>query len=151
VSYGLGHFGYDLTLAPEFKFIPEHARGVLDPHDPREALWGAVGDIAYFDIPPRSFVLARSVEYIRMPSDVFAIVTGKSTYARNGVIANVTPMEPGWEGYLTIELSNTATLPSRVWAGEGIVQCVFFAGDEPRLLYEGLYQNQQGVTIARVQ
>lgn len=150
VSFGLGHFGYDLTLASEFKFIPEYERGVLDPHSPDNFAWTTISDIAYFDIPPHSFVLTRSAEYIRMPPDVVAIVTGKSTYARNGVIANVTPMEPGWEGYLTIELSNTAPLPSRVWCGEGIVQCVFFTGDEPRLSYEGPYQHQQGVTIARL-
>lgn len=150
VSYGLGHFGYDLRLSSTFKFVPIGARGILDPHNPDEGLWVTLTDLPYFDIQPGQMVLGVSVEYIRMPSDVIGIAVGKSTYARCGIVANVTPIEAGWEGYLTIELSNTAPLPVRVYAGEGIVQIVFLHGDAPDLIYSGGYQRAQGIELGRV-
>jgi dCTP deaminase len=104
-------------------------------------------------IPPNSFVLARSVEYIRMPQDVLAIAVGKSTYARIGIVANVTPLEPGWEGHVTLEFSNTTPLPARMYANEGCVQLMFLRGNRPEVTYSdrnGKYQGQTGITLSRI-
>ncbi len=155
ISYGVSSFGYDARLAGEF-MLPRG--GVLDPKRPGEANWDrvTVGDNDEITIAPHGFVLARTVERFRMPDDVMAICVGKSTYARNGLIVNVTPLEPGWEGHVTLELSNTTDLPSVVYVGEGICQFVFYRGERPSVTYAtreggpGKYQGQQSVTLARV-
>jgi dCTP deaminase len=152
VSYGLSSNGYDARLAGEF-VRPDG--GVMDPKKPDAANWvhveRPIGSAVH--IPPHGFVLARTVEYFRIPDDVFVICLGKSTYARNGLIVNVTPLEPGWEGHVTLELSNTTSLPSVVYVGEGICQFVFFRGERPAVSYgdrNGKYMKQTGVTLARV-
>ena len=152
VSWGVSSFGYDARLANEFMFP---TGGVLDPKRPGEANWDkrTVGYDDEVTIPPHGFVLARTVERFKMPDDVMAICVGKSTYARNGLIVNVTPLEPGWEGHVTLELSNTTDLPSVVYVGEGICQFVFYRGERPSVTYSdrnGKYMNQVGVTLARV-
>lgn len=152
ISYGLSSYGYDARLAGEFKFP---IWGELDPKRPDAAEW-TTADMSTngpLIIPAHGFVLARTVEYFRIPDDVFVICLGKSTYARNGLIVNVTPLEPGWEGHVTLELSNTTNLPSVVYVGEGICQFVFFRGERPAVTYgdrAGKYQGQRNVTLARV-
>jgi len=151
ISYGVSSFGYDARLAGEFMW-PVH--GTLDPKS-TSAKWEkqtVTNDLGYV-IPPHGFVLARTVERFKIPRDVIAICVGKSTYARNGLIVNVTPLEPGWEGHVTLELSNTTDLPSVVYVGEGICQFVFLTGNPPSTSYAdrgGKYMNQVGVTLARV-
>jgi len=154
ISYGLSSFGYDIRIADEFKvFSP--GKGKLTVVDPKnfdeDAFTDFRGDVCI--IPPNSFVLARSVEYFRMPQDVMGIVLGKSTYARCGIIVNITPLEPGWEGNLTIEISNTTPLPAKIYAGEGIAQVLFFQGDgAPMVTYadrRGKYQGQKGIVLPR--
>jgi len=151
ISWGLSSYGYDARLAGEFMWP---VRGTLDPKS-TSAKWEkqtVTNDLGYV-IPPHGFVLARTVERFKMPDDVMAICVGKSTYARNGLIVNVTPLEPGWEGFVTLELSNTTDLPSVVYVGEGICQFVFFRGERPSVSYAdraGKYQGQTGVTLARV-
>lgn len=151
ISYGVSSFGYDARLAGEF-MVP--VGGTLDPKHPNGTDWRTIeGHSGYLVIPPHGFVLARTVERFRMPDDVMAICVGKSTYARNGLIVNVTPLEPGWEGHVTLELSNTTDLPSVVYVGEGIAQFVFFRGERPSTTYadrKGKYMGQTGVTLARV-
>lgn len=151
ISYGLSSYGYDARLAGEFK-VPDS--GELDPKNPALTEWReSKTDLRRVRIPPHGFVLARTVEYFRIPDDVFVICLGKSTYARNGLIVNVTPLEPGWEGHVTLELSNTTNLPSVVYVGEGICQFVFFRGERPAVTYgdrNGKYQGQRNVTLARV-
>lgn len=150
ISWGLSSFGYDARLASEFVFP---TGGVLDPKHPTGANWDSRTVDDEIVIPPHGFVLARTVERFRMPDDVMAICVGKSTYARNGLIVNVTPLEPGWEGSVTLELSNTTDLPSVVYVGEGICQFVFYRGERPSVTYSdrgGKYMNQSGVTLARV-
>lgn len=154
VSYGLSSFGYDLRLSTEFLiFTP--STGSLTVIDPKfidhQAMIRFEGPVCV--IPPNSFALGRSVEYFRMPSNVLGICLGKSTYARCGIITNFTPFEPGWEGFVTIEISNTTPLPARVYANEGIAQVLFFEGDQPDLTYaqrRGKYQNQMGITLPRI-
>jgi dCTP deaminase len=150
VSYGTSSFGYDARLANEFK---EPIAGVLDPKHPELATWRSWEQDGRVVIPPHGFYLAKTLEYFRIPDDVFVICLGKSTYARNGLIVNVTPLEPGWEGHVTLELSNTTNLPSVVYVGEGICQFVFFRGERPAVSYgdrNGKYQGQRNVTLARV-
>ena len=152
ISYGLSSFGYDLRVAREFKIFTNVNSSVVDPKnfDPR-AFVDFEGDVCI--IPPNSFALARSVEYLRIPDDVVCITLGKSTYARCGIIVNITPAEPGWQGFLTIEISNTTPLPAKIYAGEGIAQMLFFRGERPSVTYEsrgGKYQNQQGIVLPRV-
>ena len=150
VSWGLSSFGYDARLANEFKVL---YRGYLDPKNPHTAVWSDEVSDGVMVIAPHGFVLARTVERFKMPDDVMAICVGKSTYARNGLIVNVTPLEPGWEGHVTLELSNTTDLPSVVYVGEGIAQFVFYRGERPSVTYSdrgGKYMNQSGVTLARV-
>jgi dCTP deaminase len=152
ISYGLSSYGYDARLANEFAW-PD--TGVLDPKKPDTANWDRFErpNGSAIRIPPHGFVLARTVEYFRIPDDVFVICLGKSTYARNGLIVNVTPLEPGWEGHVTLELSNTTNLPSVVYVGEGICQFLFFRGERPAVSYgdrNGKYMKQTGVTLARV-
>ena len=151
VSYGVSSFGYDARLADEFMMA---FTGRMDPKAPEKADWLKVkSEHGVFVVPPHGFVLARTVERFRMPDDVMAICVGKSTYARNGLVVNVTPLEPGWEGHVTLELSNTTNLPSVVYVDEGICQFVFFRGEQPSVTYAtrgGKYMNQTGVTLARV-
>lgn len=150
ISYGLSSFGYDARLAGEFK---QPCFGMLDPKHPEITVWEKLTLDDKIIIPPHGFVLARTVEYFKIPDDVFVICLGKSTYARNGLIVNVTPLEPGWEGFVTLELSNTTNLPSVVYVGEGICQFVFFRGERPATTYgdrNGKYQGQRNVTLARV-
>jgi dCTP deaminase len=168
LSYGLSSYGYDLRLAGEFKLLS--AGGVLDPKaiDPRTFVDSMPSapcgrdasqlDVAdqtkTFDLPPHTFVLGRTVEYLRIPHDVLALCTGKSSYARCGVIVNTTPFEPGWEGYVTLCIANTGPRPVRLYVGEGIAQLILIGSDEPcELTYADRasnYQAQQGVTPTRV-
>ena len=154
ISYGLSSFGYDMRVANEFKIFSA-STGELTVVDPKaidsRAMIDYVGDICI--IPPNSFALARSVEYFRMPRNVTGIVLGKSTYARCGIVANFTPLEGGWEGHVTIEISNTTPLPAKIYAGEGVAQCLFIGGEEPDISYadrKGKYQKQVGITLAKV-
>lgn len=147
ISYGLSSVGYDIRLAPEFKvFLAE----VLDP---KELMAAETVFTELFMLPAHGFVLARSVEWIEIPTDSFGVCFGKSTYARVGLICNVTPLEPGWKGYLTIELSNTTDHPIRLYANEGIAQIVLFDAGNPKTTYDqrnGKYMNQTEVTLPRV-
>jgi dCTP deaminase len=153
ISYGTSSYGYDIRVAPEFKVFTNVHNVVVDPKN--------FDDRSFVDvnadeciIPPNSFALARTEEYFRIPRDVLVICVGKSTYARCGIIVNVTPLEPTWEGYLTLEISNTTPLPAKIYAGEGIAQLLFFEGDEaPTTAYadrEGKYMKQVGVTLPRM-
>jgi dCTP deaminase len=153
ISYGLSSYGYDMRVADEWKIFTNVYNTLVDPKhfDPRSFV-----DVKadHIDIPPNSFALARSVEYFRVPRRVLCVVLGKSTYARCGLIVNVTPLEPEWQGYVTIEISNTTPLPARVYANEGVAQVLFFEGDEDcRTSYAdkaGKYQNQMGVVPPRL-
>lgn len=153
VSYGVSSYGYDIRVADEFKVFTNINSTVIDPKsfDPRSFvdLKGAV-----CIVPPNSFALARTVEYFRIPRDVLTVCLGKSTYARCGIIVNVTPFEPEWEGTATLEISNTTPLPARIYANEGIAQVLFFQSDEPcgrsYADKKGKYQAQQEVTLPRI-
>ncbi len=153
ISFGLSSFGYDIRVAPEFKVFTNVHNLVVDPKAFDERSFVDVNGPECI-IPPNSFALARTVERFRVPSDVLVLCVGKSTYARCGIIVNVTPLEPGWEGYLTLEISNTTPLPARIYGGEGIAQLVFFQGDEtPDVTYadrKGKYQGQTGVALPRL-
>jgi len=155
ISYGLSSFGYDMRIAGEFRvFTPNIYNSVVDPKkiDERAMVEYDVDD--HILIPPNSYVLGRSVEYFRMPETLLAIVLGKSTYARSGIIVNVTPLEPGWEGHVTIEIGNATPLPAKVYADEGIAQVVFLEGDAPDRSYadkQGKYQHQRGITLPRME
>ncbi|HLU83202.1 MAG TPA: dCTP deaminase [Trueperaceae bacterium] len=152
ISYGLSSFGYDLRAAPEWRIFVNAFNTVVDPKNfDTRSLVESNEDICI--IPPNSFVLTRSVEYLRIPDDTMVVALGKSSYARCGIVANVTPLEPGWEGHVTLELSNTTPLPAKVYANEGIVQLLFFQGERPDITYrdrQGKYQGQKGVTLPRV-
>ena len=153
ISYGLSSYGYDIRVADEFKIFTDVNTTVVDPKsfDPR-SLVDFKGPVCM--IPPNSFALARTVEYFRIPRDVLTICVGKSTYARCGIITNVTPFEPGWEGFATLEISNTSHLPARIYANEGLAQVIFFQGDEPcEVSYadkKGKYQKQTSITLPRL-
>ena len=154
VSYGLSSFGYDIRVADEFRlFTP--ATGQLSVIDPKavdeRAMAPYRGEVCI--VPPNSFALARTIEYFRIPRNVLTICLGKSTYARCGIIVNVTPFEPEWEGYVTFEISNTTPLPAKIYANEGIAQVIFFEGDAPEISYadrKGKYQGQHGITLPRL-
>ena len=153
ISYGTSSYGYDIRCAPEFKVFTNIHSTVVDPKNFDEKSFVDMhGD--YCIIPPNSFALARTVEYFRIPRNVLVICVGKSTYARCGLIVNVTPLEPTWEGYLTLEISNTTPLPAKVYGGEGIAQLIFFEGnEEPETAYadrQGKYMNQVGVTLPKM-
>jgi len=153
ISFGVSAYGYDMRLSDEFQvYTPVHA-AVIDPKDHSADDFVSMKR-STIKIPPNSFVLARSLEYFRIPRDVLAICFGKSTYARCGVIVNVTPLEPEWEGFVTISISNTAPLPVTLYANEGIAQVLFLGADEIcRVSYadkKGKYQAQQAITNARV-
>lgn len=151
ISYGLSSFGYDLRAAREWKIFTNVFSSVVDPKSfDQRSFVEYEGDEVL--IPPNSFALTRSLEYLRMPDDVIALAVGKSTYARCGIVANVTPLEPGWEGNVTLEISNTTPLPARVYSGEGIVQILFFQGERPLVSYKdrgGKYQGQTGITLPK--
>lgn len=153
VSYGLSSYGYDIRIADEYKIFTNVSSAVVDPkHFDPASFVDFKGDACV--IPPNSFALARTVEYFRIPRNTLSICVGKSTYARCGLIVNVTPLEPEWEGYLTLEISNTTPLPARVYSNEGVAQLLFFESDEPcEISYadrKGKYQNQIGVTPPRL-
>jgi dCTP deaminase len=153
ISYGLSSYGYDIRVADEFKVFTNINNTVVDPKN--------FDDRSFVDmktdvciIPPNSFALAKTVEYFRIPRDVLTVCVGKSTYARCGLIVNVTPFEPEWEGFVTLEISNTTPLPAKVYANEGISQVLFFQSDELcETSYadkKGKYQKQQGLTLPRL-
>jgi dCTP deaminase len=153
VSYGLSSYGYDVRVADEFKIFTNINTTVIDPKkfDPRSFV-DLKADVCI--VPPNSFALARTVEYFKIPRDVITICLGKSTYARCGIIVNVTPFEPEWEGTATLEISNTTPLPAKIYANEGIAQVLFFQSDEaPEISYgdkKGKYQAQLEVTLPRI-
>jgi len=154
ISYGLSSYGYDARVSGEFKVFTNVDSAVVDPKDfSRQSFVDRDVD-DHVIIPPNSFALARTVEYFRVPRDVLVICLGKSTYARCGIIVNVTPLEPEWEGHVTLEFSNTTPLPARVYANEGACQFIFLQGASPcEVSYgdrKGKYQGQQGVTLPRL-
>ena len=153
ISYGISSYGYDIRIADEFKIFTNVNSSVVDPKnmDPASMV-DFKGPICM--IPPNSFALGRTVEYFRVPRNVLCTCVGKSTYARCGIITNVTPFEPEWEGYVTLEISNTTPLPARIYSNEGIAQVLFFESDEVcETSYKdkgGKYQSQQGITLPRL-
>lgn len=153
ISYGISSYGYDIRIADDFKIFK--GSGSKDVIDPKNIAPGLFEDFKGTScvIPPNSFILARSLEYFKMPSNVLALCTGKSTYARIGVIVNVTPLEPSWEGYLTIAISNTSCASAKLYANEGIAQVVFLESDEQcQVTYadrKGKYQSQQSITLSK--
>jgi dCTP deaminase len=153
LSYGVSSYGYDVRIADEFKIFTNINSTIVDPKafDPRSFV-DFTGGVCI--IPPNSFALARTVEYFRIPRDVLVVTVGKSSYARCGIIVNVTPLEPEWEGIVTLEVSNTTPLPARIYAGEGIAQMLFFQSDEEcEVSYadkKGKYQAQKGLTLPRI-
>ncbi len=153
ISYGVSSYGYDIRVADEFKIFTNIYSATVDPKnfDPRSMV-DFKGDICI--IPPNSFALARTVEYFRIPRNIFTICVGKSTYARCGIIINVTPFEPEWEGYVTLEISNTTPLPAKIYANEGIAQVIFFEGDgECEISYadkKGKYQYQKSIELPKL-
>lgn len=153
VSYGLSSYGYDLRVADEFKIFTNFHNSLIDPKNFNENAFIHVESDACI-IPPNSFALARSVEYFRIPRDVLTLCVGKSTYARCGIIVNVTPLEPEWEGHVTLEISNTTPLPARIYANEGLAQVIFLAATEPcEISYAnraGKYQGQRGITVPQM-
>jgi dCTP deaminase len=155
ISYGVSSYGYDMRVAPEFKIFTNVLSAIVDPKEfDSKSFVEFEGDTCI--VPPNSFALARSVEYFRIPRNVLTICVGKSTYARCGIITNVTPFEPEWEGYVTLEISNTTPLPARIYANEGICQVLFFEADADDVCetsYKdkaGKYQGQVGVTLPRL-
>jgi len=152
ISYGTSSYGYDVRCSNEFKIFTNINSSIVDPKNFDEKSFVEFsGDRCI--IPPNSFALARTVEYFRIPRDVLVVCLGKSTYARCGIIVNVTPLEPEWEGHVTLEFSNTTTLPAVIYANEGVAQMLFFGGDEVcDVSYKdrkGKYQGQRGVTLPR--
>jgi dCTP deaminase len=153
ISYGVSSYGYDIRVANEFKIFTNVHSTIVDPKafDPRSMV-DFNGDVCV--IPPNSFALARTIEYFRIPRTVLTVCLGKSTYARCGLIVNVTPFEPEWEGYVTLEISNTTPLPARIYANEGIAQVLFFEADEVcEISYadkKGKYQNQQSIILPKI-
>ena len=153
ISYGLSSYGYDARVSNHFKIFTNVDSATVDPKDfASNSFVDRTTDVCI--IPPNSFALAHTVEYFRVPRDVMVICLGKSTYARCGIIVNVTPLEPGWEGHVTLEFSNTTPLPAKVYANEGISQVLFFQSDEVcETSYadkQGKYQKQQGLTLPRL-
>lgn len=153
ISFGLSSYGYDIRIANEFKIFTNINTAIVDPKEfDTKSFVDFKGDVCI--IPPNSFALGRSVEYFKIPRKIMTICVGKSTYARCGIITNVTPLEPEWEGFITLEVSNTTPLPARIYANEGIAQILFFESDEMcEISYgdrKGKYQGQQGITIPKV-
>ncbi len=153
ISYGLSSYGYDARVSNEFKIFTDVDSAIVDPKNfSSNSFVSRKSDQCI--IPPNSFALASTVEYFKIPKDVLVICLGKSTYARCGIIVNVTPLEPGWEGYVTLEFSNTTPLPAKIYANEGAAQFIFLKGNEiPEVTYEqrnGKYMKQTGVTLPKV-
>jgi len=153
VSYGTSSYGYDLRVSDEFKVFTNVNNSIVDPkHFCEDSFVDMKTEVCI--VPPNSFALARSVEYFRIPREVLTICLGKSTYARCGIIVNVTPFEPEWEGHVTLEISNTTPLPAKVYAQEGLAQVLFFKGDQVcETSYRdrgGKYQGQRGITIPKM-
>lgn len=158
ISYGLGSYGYDIRLGNNFKIFryPIKTKGMVV--DPKNMLPELLEDCTADEheaviIPPNAFILGESKEHFTMPRDVTGLAVGKSTYARTGIVVNITPLESGWQGILTIEISNTTPLPAAVYAGEGIAQVLFFRGEPCLTSYadrKGKYQNQTGLTLAKL-
>lgn len=152
ISYGTSSYGYDVRCAPEFKVFTNVHSTTVDPKNfDEKSFVDMSGDVCI--IPPNSFALARTVEYFKIPRNVLTVCLGKSTYARCGIIVNVTPLEPEWEGHVTLEFSNTTPLPAKIYANEGVAQMLFFQSDEDcessYLDKAGKYQGQQGITLPR--
>ncbi len=154
ISYGVSSYGYDMRVAPEFKIFTNAMSATVDPKGFDERSFVEFkGDVCL--VPPNSFALARSVEYFRVPRNVLTICVGKSTYARCGIITNVTPLEPEWEGHVTLDISTTTPLPARVYANEGIAQVLFFEADADDLCEtsykdrKGKYQGQRGIKLPK--
>lgn len=153
ISYGLSSYGYDVRIADEFKIFTDVYTAIVDPKNfDSKSLVDVKGD--HCIIPPNSFILARTVEYFKIPRNVLCICLGKSTYARCGIIVNVTPFEPEWEGYATLEVSNTTPLPAKIYANEGIAQVIFLEADEECLMSytdkKGKYQSQREITLPKI-
>jgi len=153
ISYGLSSYGYDARVGTDFKIFTNVNSSVVDPKNfDQQSFVDRNTDVCI--IPPNSFALARTVEYFRIPRDVLVICVGKSTYARCGIIVNVTPLEPEWEGHVTLEFSNTTPLPAKIYANEGACQFLFLQGNEPcEVSYRdkaGKYQGQRGVTLPKI-
>jgi dCTP deaminase len=153
ISFGLSSYGYDIRVADDFKVFTNVYNTVVDPKDfDSRSFVDIKAEVCI--IPPNSFALARTIEYFRIPRNVLTICLGKSTYARCGIIVNVTPFEPEWEGHVTIEISNTTPLPAKIYANEGIAQVLFFESDEVCAVSyrdkKGKYQAQRGVTLPRI-
>jgi len=155
VSYGTSSYGYDIRCADEFKVFTNLNSTIVDPKNFDENSFVDVSGKGYCIIPPNSFALARTVEYFRIPRNVMTVCLGKSTYARCGIIVNVTPFEPEWEGYVTLEFSNTTPLPAKIYANEGVAQVLFFEADADDVCETsyrdrgGKYQGQIGVTLPK--
>ena len=153
ISYGVSSYGYDARVGSEFKIFTNVNTEIVDPKNFKPTSFVTKKGPECI-IPPNSFVLASTIEYFRIPNDVLVICLGKSTYARCGIIVNVTPLEPGWEGYVTLEFSNTTPLPAKIYANEGVAQFIFLKGSEkPEVTYadrKGKYMGQTGVTLPKV-
>jgi len=153
ISYGVSSYGYDVRIADEYKIFTNLNSTIVDPkHFDPKSFVDFKGEVCI--VPPNSFALGRTIEYFRIPRKTMTICVGKSTYARCGIITNVTPLEPGWEGYITLEVSNTTPLPAKIYSGEGIAQILFFESDEECLTSyadkKGKYQGQTGVTLPKI-
>jgi dCTP deaminase len=153
ISYGVSSYGYDMRVAEEFRIFTNVNSTIVDPkHFDPNSFVEFTGKVCI--VPPNSFALARSVEFFRIPRNVLTLCVGKSTYARCGIIVNVTPFEPEWEGFVTLEISNTTPLPARIYANEGLAQVVFFESDEQcEVSYKdkkGKYQSQQGIVLPKI-
>jgi dCTP deaminase len=153
ISYGVSSYGYDIRIANEFKIFTNINNTIVDPKEfDTKSFVDFKGDVCV--IPPNSFALGKSVEFFKIPRNVMTICVGKSTYARCGIITNVTPFEPEWEGFVTLEISNTTPLPAKIYANEGIAQVLFFESDEPcETSYadkKGKYQSQVGITLPKI-
>lgn len=153
ISYGVGSYGYDMRISDEFKIFTDINTSIVDPKKfDSSSFVDFKGDICI--IPPNSFALATSLEYFKIPRETIAICLGKSTYARCGIVINVTPLEPEWEGHVTIEISNTTPLPAKIYANEGIAQIIFLGADELCMISyadkTGKYQAQKGITLPKI-
>jgi dCTP deaminase len=153
ISYGLSSFGYDARVSDEFKIFTNVNSEIVDPKNFKSTNFVTKTEPVCV-IPPNSFALARTIEHFKIPKDILVICLGKSTYARCGIIVNVTPLEPGWEGHVTLEFSNTTPLPAKIYANEGVAQFIFLKGNEtPEVTYadrDGKYMGQTGVTLPKV-
>ena len=153
ISYGLSSFGYDARVSEEFKIFTNVNSEIVDPKDFKPTNF-VTKNVPVCIIPPNSFALARTIERFKIPKNIMVICLGKSTYARCGIIVNVTPLEPGWEGHVTLEFSNTTPLPAKIYANEGVAQFIFLKGNEtPEVTYadrNGKYMGQTGVTLPKV-